>query len=282
MRVFQHQRPLGEYLEALRRQGKTVGFVPTMGALHAGHVSLITLSKKRCDVTVCSVFVNPTQFNDPKDLEKYPRTEKADTEMLEKAGCDVLYLPDVKDVYPDGVNALVDYDLSPLDSILEGASRPGHFKGVANVVKRLLDAVQPEVLFLGQKDFQQVAIVKRLTALVCMNVQVVTGDILREANGLAMSSRNERLNEAHRAEAGKIHEALQHIESSFKKIPWQQAQSEAVNLITSIPTARLDYLKLCDVNTLEELTDWNVVGKAVALVAVYVDGIRLIDNVVLR
>ena len=281
MRVFRLQSALREFLDKKRTDGRTIGFVPTMGALHAGHGSLIALSKRTCDVTVCSVFVNPTQFNDPKDLEKYPRDEAADTAFLEKHGCDALYVPDVKDVYPDGADALVDYDLSPLDSMLEGASRPGHFKGVANVVKRLLDAVQPDVLFLGQKDFQQVAVIRRLVARTGMNVKVQTGDIVREANGLAMSSRNERLDATHRSEAGKIYGALRLIQSSFKKTSWKEACHQAVDVLNTIPDSKLDYLKLCDVYTLKELDDWNDTHQAVCLVAIYVDGVRLIDNVVL-
>ncbi|HZG01855.1 MAG TPA: pantoate--beta-alanine ligase [Chitinophagales bacterium] len=278
MEIIRTAAALRERLEPLRAAGRAVGFVPTMGSLHAGHTSLVTLSKSRCDVTVCSIFVNPTQFNDPNDLAKYPRNEAADVALLEAAGCDVVYLPEVIDVYPDGLNALVDFDLSPLDSMLEGASRPGHFKGVANVVKRLLDIVQPDVLFLGQKDFQQVAVIKRLIENTGLKTKVVTGDIVREGSGLAMSSRNVRLNENSRSAAGKIHEALQHLSESFQKTPWWKARDGAAAILKSIPNGELDYLELRDAATLEKIEDWNDVHQAVCLVAISVDGVRLIDN----
>ena len=272
---------LRERLQPMRAAGKTVGFVPTMGSLHAGHTSLVELSKTRCDVTVCSIFVNPTQFNDPNDLKKYPRNEAADVTLLEAAGCDIVYLPEVDDVYPDGVKALVDYDLSPLDSMLEGASRPGHFKGVANVVKRLLDVVQPDVLFLGQKDFQQVAVIQRLIEKTGLKTKVETGRIVREESGLAMSSRNVRLGETHRREAGKIHRALHYIERLFQKASWPSVRAAAVDILESIPDSKLDYLELRDPRTLERLEDWDGVHQAVCLVAITVDGVRLIDNTVL-
>lgn len=281
LEIIRTAAALRQLLQPLRDAGKTIGFVPTMGALHAGHTSLIGLAKRRCDISVCSIFVNPTQFNDPNDLKKYPRNEAADVRLLEEAGCDVVYLPEVIDVYPDGVKDLVDYNLNPLDSMLEGASRPGHFKGVANVVKRLLDIVEPDILFLGQKDFQQVAVIRKLVKLTGLKTKVETGDIVREANGLAMSSRNIRLDSAHREAAGKIHHALQHIEKLFQKAGWSEVREAAVDILKSIPDSKLDYLELRDPRTLERIDNWDNVHQAVCLVAIIVDGVRLIDNVVL-
>lgn len=278
MRVFKHGSALRDYLDGL--PDTSTGFVPTMGALHNGHASLVSLSKSQCDVTVCSIFINPTQFNSATDLQTYPRTEDADLALLERLNCDAVYIPDVKDVYPNGMQTLEHYDLAPLENMLEGASRPGHFQGVANVVARLLDIVQPNTLFLGQKDYQQVLVIKRLIQLLELDVDVTVGEIVREPNGLAMSSRNARLDAKHRSEAGKIYHALQLVKSSYKKNPWQTACVQAQQLIATIPDSQLDYLTLRDANTLAELNNWTDASEMVCLVAVLVDGVRLLDNVV--
>jgi pantoate--beta-alanine ligase len=296
VKIFKFAKDLSQYLIA---QGKeNIGFVPTMGALHQGHTSLITLSKKENGITVCSIFVNPTQFNNPKDLEKYPRTIEKDIDTLLKADCDVLYLPEINDVYPNGTQNLEHFNLSPLDSILEGASRPGHFQGVAVVVKRLFDIVNPTRAYFGQKDFQQVMVIKKMVEVTGLKVEMKSCPIVREANGLAMSSRNVRLTTKQRQEAGKIYEALQYVKANYYTKSLPEVLKHATEIIQTIEGSRIDYIKVCDRNTLTEITspspteqsfgraspvERGVVDakNAVCLVAVYVGEVRLIDNEVL-
>ena len=201
-----------------RKQGKKYGFVPTMGALHAGHISLINDSKKASDLTVCSIFVNPTQFNDPKDFEKYPITIEKDIAMLEAAGCDILFLPEVAEMYPGGTSTSIHYELGYLETILEGHYRPGHFQGVCMIVHRLLDIVKPDNLYIGQKDYQQSMVIKKLIELTGMKelVDLNISPTLREAGGLAMSSRNMRLTEQERVKATAIYKTLHLIKEQLK------------------------------------------------------------------
>jgi pantoate--beta-alanine ligase len=208
MILLKKAEDLSRWLEKRRSEGRTIGFVPTMGALHEGHISLIDISKKAMDITVCSIFVNPTQFNDPKDFQKYPITIEKDILMLEQAGTDVLYLPELSDIYPGGVTDLEQYDLGSLETLLEGAFRPGHFQGVCQVMRRLLEAVRPDGLFMGQKDYQQCMVVRRLLEIMGMPPVLHPSPIIREADGLAMSSRNVRLTTEQRAKATTIYQAL--------------------------------------------------------------------------
>src|SRR6202012_2980545 len=209
MILFKKTGDLNRYLDQQRISGATIGFVPTLGALHAGHISLIDISKKTTTLTVCSIFVNPTQFNDPTDFQKYPITIEKDIILLENAGTDVLFLPELDEMYPDGTKNLETYDLGPLETILEGKYRPGHFQGVCQVMRRLLEAVRPDHLFMGEKDYQQCMIVQRLLDLTKMNTILQPCPIVREPHGLAMSSRNLRLTPEERKRATAIYGALE-------------------------------------------------------------------------
>src|SRR5579872_6663216 len=208
MIIYKKAGDLASWLEKQRQAGQSIGFVPTMGALHEGHISLITISKKTTSLTVCSIFVNPTQFNDPKDFQKYPVTIEKDIALLEKAGTDVLFLPGVEEVYPQGTSALEQYDIGPLETIFEGKYRPGHFQGVCQVMRRLLEIVRPDQLFMGSKDYQQCMVVQRLLGLIGIPATLHRCPILREPDGLAMSSRNMRLTPAQRSQATAIYKAL--------------------------------------------------------------------------
>jgi pantoate--beta-alanine ligase len=270
MILFKRAADLSVWLQGQRSQGKSIGFVPTMGALHAGHISLIDISKKSTGVTVCSIFVNPTQFNDPKDFQKYPITIEKDIYLLEKAGTDVLFLPEVADLYPGGTADLEKYALGRLETLLEGKYRPGHFQGVCQVMRRLLDIVEPEDLFMGQKDYQQCMVVSKLIGLQQYAMRLHPCPILRETDGLAMSSRNMRLTESEREKAPAIYRAL-----SLIKREWNEAGNspgiedmqapvleETEPLEATLTRARaileetgfrIDYVEVADARTLEPL-----------------------------
>lgn len=259
-----------------KQQHKVVGFVPTMGALHQGHISLINQSKQHTDITVCSIFVNPTQFNNPEDLKHYPRTPEQDIKLLEEAGCDILYMPEVKDIYPE--NDTRKFNFGYLDSILEGATRPGHFNGVGQVVSILLEGVMPDKAFFGSKDYQQVMVVKSLVKQLSLPVEIIACPILREPDGLAMSSRNTRLTPEERIIAGMIPDIMQQANNILKQQGIEAAKKFVVDLVAKISIMKLDYFEVCDTETLESLTNYNPKNKAVSLIAVFVGNIRLIDN----
>ncbi len=281
MKVIRDNKRLEEWVQAQKKMGRRIGFVPTMGALHEGHLTLIRTSKLKSDVTVCSIFVNPTQFNDAKDLEKYPRNVARDKTLLEGESVDLLYLPDVKAMYPSGTDAWEPIEFESLDEVLEGAFRPGHFQGVAQVVHRLLKLVRPDELYMGQKDFQQVAIIRRMLNLKNISVDLVVVPIVRELHGLAMSSRNERLSSIDRMRAAKLYEVLNYIKLGFEE---GRALDEVLNegrSMLDFPDFRLEYLEVCERTQLRSLTSWGKQYEMVALVACWVGEVRLIDNVLL-
>ncbi|MBK8486507.1 MAG: pantoate--beta-alanine ligase [Bacteroidetes bacterium] len=280
MKLFLHQSDLKKYLHSVKKQGHSIGFVPTMGALHAGHISLIQQSKTTNDLTVCSIFVNPTQFNDSTDLAKYPRTTEADISMLLAAECEVLYLPQTKDVYGDVVKVQTQFDFEGLDTGLEGSSRPGHFAGVAQVVKLLLEIVQPDILYLGQKDYQQWAIINKMNSLLNLSVQVVRCPIYREENGLAMSSRNSRLSVEARGTAGIIYTTLQWAISKLAEMKFDTIEMEARKKIDANADFKTDYFKILNAENLKPMVKYNEQNAFVIVTAVVVEGIRLLDNVV--
>lgn len=279
MIIFKKVKDLEAFIESQKKAGKTIGFVPTMGALHAGHISLIDASKAGNDITACSIFVNPTQFNNPADFEKYPITIETDIDKLEEAGCDILFLPPVDEVYPPGTKQL-HYDLGYLETILEGAFRPGHYQGVCQVVHRLLDIVKPTILYLGQKDFQQCMVLKKLIELKNINTSIHIEKTIREKDGLAMSSRNMRLNEAERKLALKIFETLSFIKNEMKPGNLQDIKQKA-NVFLSSHGFKVDYTEIANAENLQLLDNWDGKTKTVILIAAYLNEVRLIDNFVL-
>ncbi|HVU55462.1 MAG TPA: pantoate--beta-alanine ligase [Puia sp.] len=279
MLLLKKKADLAQWLDKQRLEGRSIGFVPTMGALHAGHISLIDISKKGTDITVCSIFVNPTQFNDPRDFQKYPITIENDILLLEQAGADVLYLPQVTDIYPDGVKSLEKYDLGRLESLLEGAFRPGHFQGVCQVMRRLLEAVRPDQLFMGQKDYQQCMVVNQLLQIMRLPARLIPCPIVREKDGLAMSSRNVRLSAEQRKQSLAIYQALLGVKADWQKArPAEELITEATSLLER-HGFRVDYVSIADPSTLEPVSGTGV--QAVALIAAFMGEVRLIDNMTL-
>ncbi|MBL7934006.1 MAG: pantoate--beta-alanine ligase [Bacteroidia bacterium] len=279
MLIFSKIADLQGYLSPLKSNNQTIGFVPTMGALHKGHLSLINASKEVCSLTVCSIFVNPTQFNDPKDLERYPRTPEKDINMLESVGCDVLFMPGVEEMYPGGSKKEL-FDFGYLDKILEGAFRPGHFSGVAQVVKRLFEIVKPDKAFFGSKDYQQVMIVKALVKQMNAPIEIVPCPILREPDGLAMSSRNILLSPSERAIASNVPKIMESAVKLITNTGIDAAKFFVQNEVANIPDCRYDYFEVCDADTLEPCKNLEGRKTYVALIALFVGRIRLIDNLV--
>lgn len=264
-----------------RNNGGSIGFVPTMGALHQGHISLIERAKQDHDFTVCSIFVNPTQFNDPIDYQKYPISLEADIRMLAAAGTDLLFLPTPQTLYPGGTAALEQYDLGFLETVWEGPNRPGHFQGVCQVVRRLLEAVRPEGLYMGQKDYQQCQVVARLLELMQVPITLVTCSTLRENDGLAMSSRNRRLSPEAREKAPALFKAMQEVKSSLQPGSlYSLLENGKAQLLQA--GFNPEYFAIADAQTLAPVTDWDGKQKLVLLAAAFLDGVRLIDNLPLN
>jgi pantoate--beta-alanine ligase len=281
MILFKKAADLSHFLAQKAKAGNKIGFVPTMGALHPGHISLIDYSKMNCALTVCSIFVNPTQFNDAKDFEKYPVTLDKDIDLLEKNGCDVLFLPDAKEIYPNGLSSLPHYDIGYLETVLEGKYRSGHFQGVCQVVHKLLDIVKPHNIYLGQKDYQQCMVIKKLIALTDIKTDVIICPTLREPDGLAMSSRNMRLNVTERKKATKISETLQFIKKEIKPGQLNELKDRAVKNLTT-EGFKADYVEIANAATLEIINNWDGALPIVAIAAAYLNEIRLIDNLLLQ
>jgi pantoate--beta-alanine ligase len=280
MIICKRPQDVSEFLASKRSADKSVGFVPTMGALHDGHLQLVRQARTANNVVACSIFVNPVQFNDPEDFKKYPKTIEQDIFLLEKAGCDVLLLPAVDAIYPDGLKHSIRYDLGSLETTLEGQYRPGHFQGVCRVVHRLLDITQPDRLYLGQKDFQQCMVISRLLKLIGSKAEVVISPTLREADGLAMSSRNMRLSTTQRQKAPAIYQALNSIRENIHTHEPAQLKRTALEAL-SLQGLKVDYVEIADTTTLHPV---ETVGnqQLVALVAAYLGEIRLIDNMILN
>jgi pantoate--beta-alanine ligase len=281
MILFKKQAAISEFLHQKTKKGHTIGFVPTMGALHKGHISLIDNCKKTCDITVSSIFVNPTQFNDKSDYEKYPITISKDINMLEEAGCDVLFLPSAAEIYPAGTQNLQLYNLGYLETVLEGQYRPGHFQGVCQVVHLLLQIVQPQQLFLGQKDYQQCMVIKKMIELTGLTTSVTVCNTLRETDGLAMSSRNMRLTPQEREKATIISSTLNFIKREIKPGNIDDLKERALNHLKAEGFTP-DYVEVADANTLEIINNWNGQTKLVALIAAFLNHVRLIDNMPLQ
>ncbi len=281
MILFKKAADLQDHIAKQRAKGISVGFAPTMGALHAGHISLIETVKEHDGLTVCSIFVNPTQFNDPKDFEKYPVTIENDINMLEKAGCDILFIPTVAEMYPGGLVSPQHYELGYLETILEGKFRPSHFQGVCQVVHRLLDIVQPDNLYLGQKDYQQCMVLTKLVELLGKNIKVIICPTLRENDGLAMSSRNMRLNEQERLQAVNISQVLFTLKKDIKPGDLGYLKDNATEYLTK-HGFKVDYVEIADAKTLAPQQHWDGTAKLVALVAAFLNEVRLIDNMLMN
>ncbi|MEO8884673.1 MAG: pantoate--beta-alanine ligase [Mucilaginibacter sp.] len=277
MEKFTTKTQIQQYLSLARANGKTIGLVPTMGALHAGHLSLIQQAQQQCDVVVCSIFVNPTQFTDPADLEKYPRPIQEDIRKLEAIGCDVLFEPAVNEIYDN--NEHWHLNIGTLEDLLEGKYRPGHYQGVTQVVYKFFTLINPDVAFFGQKDYQQFLVISRMVALMDMPVKLIMCPIQREADGLAMSSRNIHLTPADRQNALVLSKTLNRIKSDFdiNNIAILKQQAEAA--INNQPGTQLDYFEIADGDTLLPADKQS--KKIVALVAAKVGQTRLIDNVMI-
>ncbi|MGZ8524269.1 MAG: pantoate--beta-alanine ligase [Chitinophagaceae bacterium] len=282
MILFKKATDLHNYVETQRKQGKKYGLIPTMGALHEGHISLLNNSKKVDDLSVCSIFINPTQFNDPADFDKYPVTIEKDISLLEAAGCDILFLPSVAEMYPKGTAAVMHYDLGYLEMILEGHYRPGHFQGVCMIVHRLLEIVKPDNLYLGQKDYQQCMVIKKLIDLIGMKelVNLNISPTRREKNGLAMSSRNMRLSEEERIKATAIFQTLLFIKEQMQKGDLILVKKQAESKLGE-KGFRVDYVEIADACDLKIVDQWDGKQKLVALAAAYLDQVRLIDNILI-
>jgi pantoate--beta-alanine ligase len=281
MILFKKTADLHNYIEEQRKKKVQTGFVPTMGALHAGHISLIKKSVSENDLTISSIFVNPTQFNDPNDFKKYPVTIEKDIYQLETAGCDLLFLPSAEEIYPNGTEQKQTYDLGYLETVLEGKFRPGHFQGVCMVMERLLKIVLPDNLYLGQKDYQQCMVIKKLIGLLKLDIQLNICPTLREPDGLAMSSRNIRLNEQERKDATAIYRSLLYIKenSQHKEIPELKKEAKKILIENGF---RIDYIEIADANSLELINKLDGKRKLVALIAAFMNEVRLIDNMLMN
>ena len=276
MKIFNTIEETRAAVSALRSEGKTIGFVPTMGALHAGHISLLRLARAGNDVSVCSIFVNPIQFNNPGDLEKYPRTLEEDLEKRERYGCDIVFAPTEDEMYPEAVSTR--YDFGHLDKVMEGAHRPGHFNGVAIVVHKLFDICLPHKAYFGEKDFQQLMIIRKLVEMEKLPVEVIGCPIVRERDGLAMSSRNMRLGPHDRSIAPEIYCTLMRLKDQAGRYPFTAALAEARKRLERHREIRLEYVEIVDELTLLPVKAWEEASHLRAFIALFLGEVRLIDN----
>ncbi|MBV7441815.1 pantoate--beta-alanine ligase [Weeksellaceae bacterium TAE3-ERU29] len=264
------------YISSLKKEKKAIGFVPTMGALHEGHVSLVKQCKSENDVCIVSVFVNPTQFNNPEDLEKYPRNPEKDAELLSKNGCDVVFFPQVEDIYPEGEKSDA-FEFNGLENEMEGKFRPGHFDGVATIVNKFFNIIQPDKAYFGEKDFQQLRIIQTLVEKENHAIQIIPMPIFREKDGLAMSSRNQRLTPEFRESAPLIHKFLLKVKELQPTHSVKEMNAKVNEWFKNSPL-ELEYFVLSDEKTLKEVQSWDDSENIRAFVAVYAGEIRLIDN----
>ncbi|WP_294627393.1 pantoate--beta-alanine ligase [uncultured Bacteroides sp.] len=277
MKIVHTIKDLQAELSALKAHGETVGLVPTMGALHAGHASLVKRSVSENGVTVVSVFVNPTQFNDKNDLEKYPRTLDADCRLLEECGAAFVFAPSVSEMYPQPDTRQFSY--APLDTVMEGAFRPGHFNGVCQIVSKLFDAVQPDKAYFGEKDFQQLAIIREMVRQLQYKLEIVGCPIVREEDGLALSSRNQRLSAQERENALNISQTLFKSRNFAAAHTVSETQKMVEDAIAVAPGLRLEYFEIVDGNTLQKIENWEDTSYAVGCITVFCGEVRLIDNI---
>ncbi|MDQ0968524.1 pantoate--beta-alanine ligase [Flavobacterium sp. W4I14] len=281
LEIFKTKAALKAFLKPLKASGKKIALVPTMGALHNGHISLIKLAQQNADIIICSIFVNPTQFTDPKDLEKYPRPIAHDLAMLADAGCNGVFMPNVDEMYPTGADEVWQIDLGNAEFLLEGEFRKGHYQGVTQIVKKLFDAVEPDVAMFGQKDFQQVLMIKNMLAYFKLPITIITCPIIREADGLAMSSRNIHLSSDDRMHSLVLSKSLQFVIDHFKEYSLTELVDKAKSFYRNIDGVELDYFTIANGDTLEPAKSKDE-NNLVALVAAKVGSTRLIDNMIIK
>lgn len=282
LNIVKSNAELESYLSQWRSDNQKIGFVPTMGALHHGHLHLINEAKQHSNKTICSIFVNPTQFNEKSDFERYPRNLDKDIEKLSSTSCDLLYAPGVEDIYDPTINLTSTFDFGNLGDVMEGKHRPGHFNGVATVVKRLFELVNPHVALFGLKDYQQYSIIKKLVGEYKMLIDIIGVPTIRESDGLAMSSRNALLEPLHRELAPIIYESMCEVKKSFSSLPLTNLKLMVEQRLQALPDVVLDYVEIADSNTLQSINVANSAVKARIFIAVFFGKIRLIDNLELN
>ncbi len=276
MKTFQTIASLRLALQTHRDNGQRIGFVPTMGALHEGHLELMRKAKRENHILIVSIFVNPIQFNNKEDLEKYPRILDADSRLLEQVDCDYLFAPSVEEMYPEA--DLSDYDFGPLGNVMEGAFRPGHFNGVAIVVRKLFEIVEPQQAYFGEKDYQQLAVIRQLVRMHQLPLRIIPCAIVRESDGLAMSSRNMRLTTEERAIAPKIHRILKKAASLKNVVSPEEMRLYVWEKLSLEPAFHIDYVEIADDHQLQPVTHWNEATGALIFIALFLGQVRLIDN----
>lgn len=277
MRVVKTISELKSLISGYKQENKTVGLVPTMGALHAGHKSLVDRARKENDIVVVSVFVNPTQFNNKQDLVTYPRTEERDCALLDAAGCDVVFMPAVEEVYPEPDNR--QFDLGAVAEVMEGAHRPGHFNGVAQIVSKLFSFVEPDRAYFGEKDFQQIAVIRKMVQLEGFKLQIVACPIKREDDGLALSSRNVRLTAEQRQLAPNIYRVLKESCNFAKSHTVAETEKFVVDSLNALPQMEVEYYSIVDALTMQPVSDWADADSITGCITVYCGEVRLIDNI---
>ena len=277
MNIYKTAEELRSFVTEERKQGHRIAFVPTMGALHEGHLSLVRRALKENDCCIVSVFVNPTQFNNPTDLETYPRTLDADSHLLASIGTTALFVPEVETIYPEPDTRV--FHVGAVAEVMEGKYRPGHFNGVMQVVSRLFDLVQPDCAYFGEKDFQQIAVLRAMAREIKSPVEIIACPIVREEDGLARSSRNTLLSEEGRAQAPNIYRILSESRTWSKELSPKAVIKRATQLLDAIPTLRVEYFEIVDADTLQPITRWEDSPKPHGCITVYCGDVRLIDNI---
>lgn len=279
MLIIREAGELTEFIARAKNNGRSIGFVPTMGALHAGHLSLVERCVAENDVAVVSVFVNPTQFNNPQDLSTYPRTEEEDARLLAKAGVSAVFMPSVQAIYPDGTERDHEFDLGVAAEVMEGKYRPGHFQGVAQVVSRLFQLVRPDRAYFGEKDFQQIAVIRNMVRTEGITVQIVACPIKRADDGLALSSRNTLLTPEQRTIAPRIHQTLTESKAYALNHSLAETRDFVVSRLDSTPGLRVEYYEIIDAETMAPIDNWAEARWTVGCITVYCGAVRLIDNI---
>lgn len=279
IKLINTKKDLQTQIKVLKTNGLTIGLVPTMGALHLGHLSLITLAKEKSERVICSIFVNPTQFNNKEDLQKYPRTLETDVDLLENAGVDFVFAPTIDEMYE--TNETWFFELGELDTIMEGKFRKGHFQGVSQIVYKLFDLIKPDLAVFGQKDFQQYAVIQKLVVDFKLPIHLICAPTIRDEKGLALSSRNARLNSTDKNHAYSLSKALNYFKSQKEISEFNVSLKQAIKIIEDTPDIMLEYFEVRDVVSLKIATKWNSFSSLVVCVAAQVGSVRLLDNIVI-